>query len=173
MVHFYHRFVSAAANLMQPLFLAQTVKPMELWWNEEMSTAFNFAKEAQATHVCLHQGVQLLVSLAAEPPCCHIWIDTSIRHIAGKNTSGWCSVSYHHQCTIINAVKKLEHRVDFTAMAKAQRNCKEMATYRTAISGLVLQDIQFRPSDTMLLCNVSTCQYDLSSLPPSVGQSLI
>ena len=158
MVNFYHRFVSAAANLMQLLFLALTVKPMELWWNEEMLTAFNFAKEAQATHICLRQGVQLLVSLAAEPPCCHIWIDTSIRHIAGKNTSGWCSVSYHHQCTIINAVKKLEHRVDFTAMAEAQRNDKEMAAYRTAISGLELQDIQFGPSDTMLLCNVSTCQ---------------
>ena len=72
MVHFYHRLVPAAANLMQPLFLALTVKPMELWWNEEMSTAFNFAKEARATRVCLHQGVLLLVSLAAETPCCHI-----------------------------------------------------------------------------------------------------
>ena len=61
-------------------------------------------------------------------------------------------------CTIINAVKKLEHMVDFTAMAEAQRNDKEMAAYRTAISGLVLQDIQFGSSDTMLLCNVSTCQ---------------
>ena len=71
-VDFYHSFVPAAANLMQLLFLALTVKPMELWWNEEMSTAFNFAKEAQATHICIRQGVQLLVSLAAEPPCCHI-----------------------------------------------------------------------------------------------------
>ena len=88
MVHIYHRFVPAAANLMQPLFLALTVKPMELWWNEEIVTAFIPAKEAQATHVCLRQGVQSLVSLAAEPPCCHILIDTSIRHIAGKNTSG-------------------------------------------------------------------------------------
>ena len=67
MIHFYHRLVPAAANLMLLLFLALTVKPMELWWNE-MSTAFNFAKEAQATRVCLHQGVQLLVSLAAAPP---------------------------------------------------------------------------------------------------------
>ena len=57
-----------------------------------------------------------------------------------------------------HAVKKLEHRVDFTAMAEAQRNDKEMTAYRTAISGLVLQDIQFGSSDTMLLCNVSTGQ---------------
>ena len=44
------------------------------------------------------------------------------------------------------------------AMGAAQWNDGEMATYHTATSWLVLQDVQFGPTDTMLLCNISTEQ---------------
>ena len=43
-------------------------------------------------------------------------------------------------------------------MATAQQNDQEMAAYRTAISGLTLQDVQFGPTDATLLCDVSTGQ---------------
>ena len=60
--------------------------------------------------------------------------------------------------TIINAVHKSESGVDFTAMAEAQRNNKEIAVYCIAISGLVLHDVQFGLTDTTLLHDVSTGQ---------------
>ena len=41
-------------------------------------------------------------------------------------------------------------------MATAQRNDPEMAAYRTAISGLTLQDSQFDPHGNTLLCDTST-----------------
>ena len=40
----------------------------------------------------------------------------------------------------------------------AQHADQEMAAYRTAISGLVLQDVQFGPTNTTLLCDISTGQ---------------
>ena len=43
-------------------------------------------------------------------------------------------------------------------MAAAQWKDEEMATYHTVTSGLVLQDVQFGPTDTTLLCNISTGQ---------------
>ena len=52
----------------------------------------------------------------------------------------------------------LEPGLDFMAMAPAQRNDGEMATYHTATSGLVLQDVQFGPADAMFLCDISTGQ---------------
>ena len=48
--------------------------------------------------------------------------------------------------------------MDFTAMAATQHNNQEMAVYRTAISWLVLQDIQFGPTDATLLWDISTGQ---------------
>ena len=44
------------------------------------------------------------------------------------------------------------------AMATAQRNDGEMAAYHTATSGLLLQDVQFGPTDTTLLCDISSGQ---------------
>jgi len=48
----------------------------------------------------------------------------------------------------INTAHQLEPGVDFSAMAAAQGSNPEIAAYRTAISGLVLQDVQFGPSGT-------------------------
>ena len=86
---------------------------------------------------------------------------TSIRHIAGKSNLVADAMSR----TIINVVHNLELGVDFMAMAAAQRNDGEMATYQTATSGLVLQDVQFGPTDTTLLCDIyKTCHPNY--LPP-------
>ena len=43
-------------------------------------------------------------------------------------------------------------------MAIAQQQHDEMKAYRTAITGLVLEDVKFRPTNTTLLCNVSSGQ---------------
>ena len=56
----------------------------------------------------------------------------------------------------INATHQLEPGVDFSAKAAAQRNDPEMAAYRTAISGLVLQDVQIDSTGNTLLCDTST-----------------
>ena len=81
---------------------------------------------------------------------------TCIKHIAGKSNEVADTLSR----TVINAVHQnlMEPGIDFTAMATAQQNDQEMAAYRTAISGLTLQDVQFGPTDATLLCDVSTCQ---------------
>ena len=79
---------------------------------------------------------------------------TNIRHIAGKSNL----IAHALSRTIINAVHNIEPGVDFTAMAAAQWNDEEMATHRTATSGLVFQDVKFGPTDTTLLCDISTGQ---------------
>ena len=58
-------------------------------------------------------------------------------------------------CTAINA---LLPGIDYTALATAHRKDEEMTAYYTVISGLVLEDVQFGPTDSTLLCNVSTGQ---------------
>ncbi|KAK3892964.1 hypothetical protein Pcinc_003143 [Petrolisthes cinctipes] len=47
-------------------------------------------------------------------------------------------------------------RIDYKALAEAQKEDEEMAAYRTAISGLVLEDVRFGPGESTLLCDVST-----------------
>ena len=81
---------------------------------------------------------------------------TCIKHIAGMSNEVADALSR----TVINAVHQnlMEPGIDFTAMATAQQNDQEMAAYRTAISGLTLQDVQFGPTDATLLCDVSTGQ---------------
>ena len=73
---------------------------------------------------------------------------TCIKHIAGKSNLVADALSR----TTIHAVHV---GVDFTAMAAAQREDDDMATYRSTRSGLVLEDIQFGPTDATLLCDVS------------------
>ena len=56
-------------------------------------------------------------------------------------------------------IRSLGPGVDYTAMAIAQQEDKEeMARYRKDDSGLALQDIQFGPTNTTLLCDISTGQ---------------
>ena len=66
----------------------------------------------------------------------------------------------------------LEPGVDFTAMAAAQRNDEEMATYHTATSRLVLQDVQFGPTDTTLSATSPRGSQGLSSQLSSARLSL-
>ena len=58
----------------------------------------------------------------------------------------------------INAINALSSGINYIALATAQRKDEEMAAYHSAISGLVLEDEQFGPTDSTLLCNVSTGQ---------------
>ena len=44
MVNFYHRFVPAAASIMQPLFQALVGKPKKLEWDEKMISDFNLSR---------------------------------------------------------------------------------------------------------------------------------
>ena len=242
MVNFYHRFVPAAADIMQPLFHALRGKPKELLWNKRMTSAFNLAKEAlasaamlahprtdaptaitvDASGVAVGAALEQLVNGSWQPlaffsrqlrpaeqkysafnrellalylvvrhfryflegrdftaftdhkPLTFAFAKVSdpwsarqqrhlaaiseyttcVKHIAGKSNLVADALSR----TIVNAVHRSESGVDFTAMAAAQREDKETAAYRTATSGLVLQDVRFGPSDTTLLCDVSTGQ---------------
>jgi len=79
---------------------------------------------------------------------------TCIKHIAGKSNTVADALSR----TSINTVHQFAPGVDFTAMAAAQQSDQEMAAYRTAISGLKLQDVQFGPTNTTILCDISTGQ---------------
>ena len=55
MVNFYHRFVPAAAQHMQPLFAVLATKPKfgHLAWMDEMTNAFNTTKQALANAIML------------------------------------------------------------------------------------------------------------------------
>ena len=48
MVNFYHRFIPAAANVMQPLYRILAGKPKSLAWDDESTLAFDRAKQALA-----------------------------------------------------------------------------------------------------------------------------
>ena len=240
MVNFYHRFVPAAASIMQPLYSALVGKPKELQWDEAMTSAFNSTKEAlsnatmlahprteapiavtvDASGVAVGAVLEQLVHGSWQPLAffsrqlrpterkysafdrellaLHLAIrhfryfvegrnftaftdhkpltfafakvsdpwsarqqrqltaiseyTTCIKHIAGKSNTVADALSR----ITINAAHQLESGVDFPAMAAAQRNDQEMAAYRTAISGLVLQDVQFGPTNDTLLCDIST-----------------
>ena len=48
--------------------------------------------------------------------------------------------------------------IDYTAMANAQQNDEDIKTYHTAITGLILEDVKFGPTNTTVLCDVSSGQ---------------
>ena len=79
---------------------------------------------------------------------------TCVKHIAGKTNLVADALSR----IVINGVHSFGQGIDFTAMATAQQDDQEMDTYKTATSGLSLQDIPFGPTDTTLLCDISTGQ---------------
>ena len=78
-----------------------------------------------------------------------------VRHIAGKDNNVADALS----CTPVHTVSTqvgIYYRP--TAMAIAQQQDDEMKAYRTAITGLVLEDVKFGPTNTTLLCYVSSGQ---------------
>ena len=66
---------------------------------------------------------------------------TDVRHIAGKDNNVADALSRTPVHTISTQVG-----IDYTAMAIAQQQDDEMKAYRTAITGLVLQDVKFGPT---------------------------
>ena len=53
-------------------------------------------------------------------------------------------------------INTLDPGIDYKTLAEAQRGDEKMAAYRTAISGLALEDVRFGPGSSTLLCDVST-----------------
>jgi len=76
---------------------------------------------------------------------------TDIRHVSGKDNCVADALSR----TVVNAITT-ELDVDYRAMAAAQVEDPEIKAYRTAVSGLVLEDVPFGPTGSTLLCDVST-----------------
>jgi cleavage and polyadenylation specificity factor subunit 1 len=76
---------------------------------------------------------------------------TDIRHIAGKDN---CVADALSRATI-NAVTA-EVDIDYTAMAAAQAKDPEITAFRTAITGLQIEDVPFGPAGKTLVCDMST-----------------
>ena len=55
----------------------------------------------------------------------------------------------------VNAIDMYGIGIDYTAMATAQREDEEIDAYRTAITGLVLEQIQIGPNGESVLCDIS------------------
>lgn len=53
-------------------------------------------------------------------------------------------------------ISTLMANINYTALSATQKEDDDIVTYRNAISGLVLEDVQFGPADNTLLCNVFT-----------------
>ena len=78
-------------------------------------------------------------------------LTTDIRHIQGKDNHVADALSR----ATINA---LHEGVDYAAIAASQRADPDVQAYRTAITGLKLEDVQFGPNGATLLCDTSTGQ---------------
>ena len=76
---------------------------------------------------------------------------TDVRHIAGKDNNVADALSHTPVHTVSTQVG-----IDYAAMATAQQQDDEMKAYCTAITGLVLEDVKFGPTNTTLLCDVSS-----------------
>ncbi|XP_078264112.1 uncharacterized protein LOC144598103 [Rhinoraja longicauda] len=79
---------------------------------------------------------------------------TSIRFIEGKENRVADALSR----PAINAVLEVAPGIDYSALAEAQLTDGEMPAYRTAISGLRLEDVPLGPGATTILCDVSAGQ---------------
>lgn len=75
---------------------------------------------------------------------------TDVRHVAGKENSIADALSRN---AVNSVTAQLE--IDYNAMATAQRE-ENMDAYRTANTGIILEDVKFGADDTTLLCDVST-----------------
>ena len=79
---------------------------------------------------------------------------TDIRHIAGKDNTVADALS---RSPVINSITT-EIGIDYSALARAQREDEEVRAYRTAITALKLEDVRFGPHDDTILCDVSSGQ---------------
>ena len=75
---------------------------------------------------------------------------TDIQHVAGKNNPVADALS--HVC--INGIRV--NGIDYTALAACQQSDNDLASYRTAASGLHLQDIPVGGDGLTVVCDVST-----------------
>ena len=75
---------------------------------------------------------------------------TDICHIAGKDNRVADALSR----TVINSIST-EIAIDYTELAASQENDEEIRAYRTAVTGLKVEDITFGPQGKTLLCDVS------------------
>ena len=57
-------------------------------------------------------------------------------------------------CVVISAISSTELGIDFSVLAPVQCD-GEMAGYRTAITGLQLEDVKYGPTQYFLLCDTS------------------
>ena len=240
MANFYHRFVPAAAAIMQPLYGAIAGKTKDVDWTPDRATAFEKTKEALAAATMLVHpqgeaptaltvdasgiavGAAVLEQLVAgswkplaffsrqlRPPerkysafdrellglylavrhfryflegrafvaytdhkpltFCFAknsepWsprqqrllayiseFTTDVRHIAGKDN---CVADALSRTVIHSIATQLE--IDYNEMATAQQADPEMVSYRTATTGMKLEEITFGPNSTKLLCDIST-----------------
>ena len=236
MVNFYHRFIPAAARIMQPLFTAIADKPKTLLWNPAMVKAFQDAKTALAnatmlTHPRSNAPTSLTVDaseLAVGAVLVHgswkplgffskqlrpaekkysafdrelLALYLGVRHFRyflegqsfvaytdhkpltfcmAKTSDPWSSRQQRHLAYISEfttdirhvqgkdnhvadalsraTINSLHEGVDYAAMATSQQNDPDVQAYRTAITGLKLQDIEFGPNAVTLLCDTSTGQ---------------
>jgi transposase InsO family protein len=78
---------------------------------------------------------------------------TDVRHIAGKDNTVADALSRIPVHSIMAQVG-----IDYAGMAAAQENDDDIKAYRTAVTGLVLEDVQFGPNNATLLCDVSAGQ---------------
>ena len=76
---------------------------------------------------------------------------TDVQHISGKENFIADALSR----SVINAVHS-ELAIDFAAMATAQLDDADIATYKTCATGLDLRPVPFGAAQIMLLCDVST-----------------
>ena len=77
---------------------------------------------------------------------------TCVCHVSGKSNTVADTLSR----SAIGVVHALLPGIDYSALAAAQLQDDELPAYRTAISGLQLDDIPFGLTDSTLLCDVST-----------------
>ena len=80
---------------------------------------------------------------------------TDIQHVAGKDNPVADALS---RPALPAAAHEVSLGIDYNALAAAQRDDPDVQAYRTAITGLRLQDVQLAAATTTLLCDVSTGQ---------------
>ena len=239
MINFYHRFLPAAATIMQPLYEAVAGKPKQLVWTESMMTAFNHTKEALANatmlahpksdsplavtvdasgiavgavleqciegqwrplaffsrqlrtaekkysafdrellvlyltvrHFCYYLEGRCFTAFTDHKPLTFAFAKvsdpwsarqqrhlaaiseytTNIRHISGKDNLVADALSRQ----AISVTYRSDIGVDYAAMAAAQKDDPDIATYSQSMPSLVLESIPFGPDKGTLLCDTS------------------